>query len=124
MTTDGNCMHAILEGLEYDAFDQGSEKIFSERKRPLGFMKPGLFVLEGNNQKELLAGLFSLLLHMKQSQDTAGLSMEPFARSWFRKNELVPDKTCPVSIVAENPAQLETFIDDAKSAVSTQTPKP
>jgi acyl transferase domain-containing protein len=116
-------MHAILEGMEYDAFDPGSEKIFLERKRPLGFMKPGLFVVEGNSENELIEGLSSLLLHMKHSQDTAGLSMEFLARSWFRKNGLDPDKTLAVSIVAENPAQLETFIHDAKTAVSTQTPR-
>ena len=123
MTLDGNCMHAILEGLEYDVFDQGSEKILLERKRPLGFMKPGLFVIEGSSENELIEGLSSLLLHMKHSQETAGRSMEPLARSWFRKNKLDPDKTLAVSIVAENLAQLETFIDDAKGAVSTQTPR-
>jgi acyl transferase domain-containing protein len=123
MTLDGNCMHAILEGVEYDAFDQGSEKILLEKKRPLGFMKPGLFVVEGNSENELLEGLSALKLHMKHSQDTAGPPMEPLARSWFRKNELDPDKTLAVSIVAENPAQLETFIHDAKTAVLTQTPR-
>ena len=86
-------------------------------------MDSGLFVVEGNNQNELLEGLSSLLLHMKHSKDTAGLSMELLARSWFRKNELDPDKTLAVSIVAENPPLLETFIDDAKAAVSTQTPR-
>jgi PfaB family protein len=123
MTLDGNCMHAILEGIEHDAVDMGSEKIFLERKRPLGFMKSGLFVVEGNNENELLEGLSSLKLHMKHLQDTAGLSTELLARSWFRKNELDPDKTLAVSIVAENTAQLETFIDDAKASVSTQTPR-
>ncbi|MEK6194225.1 MAG: type I polyketide synthase, partial [Deltaproteobacteria bacterium] len=49
--------------------------------------------------------------------------MELLARSWFRKNVLVPDKTLAVSIVAGNPAQLETFIDDATAAISTQTPR-
>ncbi|MBW2605363.1 MAG: type I polyketide synthase [Deltaproteobacteria bacterium] len=123
MTTDGNCMHAILEGLEHNAFDQGSEKILLERKRPLGCMKPGLFVVEGSSENDLLKGLSSLLLHMKHSKDAGGLSMELLARSWFRKNERVPDKPLAVSIVAENPAQFETFVDDAAAAVSTQTPR-
>ncbi len=123
MTTDGNCMHAILEGLEYDAVDQSSEKIFLERRRPLGFMDSGLFVVEGNNEDELLEGLSSLLLHMKHSKETTGLSIEFLARSWFRKNDLDPDKTLAVSIVAENLSQLENYIDDAKAAISTQTPR-
>ena len=123
MTLDGNCMHAILEGIEYDPFDQGSEKIFLERKRPLGFIKPGLFVVEGNNENELLEGLSALKLHMKNSQYRTGPSMEPLAQSWFRKNRWVQGNKMAVSIVAENPAELETFIDDAKGAVYTQTPR-
>jgi PfaB family protein len=123
ITLDGNSMHAVLEGIEHDTFDQDTEKIVLERKRPLGFMKPGLFVVEGNTKNELLEGLSALRLHMKQSQDSAGLPMEPLARSWFLKNKLDSDKSFAVSIVAENPAQLETFIDDAKEAVSTQTPR-
>ena len=123
ITLDGNCMHAILEGIEYNVVDQGSEKTFLERKRPLGFMQPGLFVVEGNSENDLLEGLSALKSHMKHSQETAGLSMEPLARSWFRKNELDSAKPFAVSIVAENPAQFEIFIDDAKRAVSTQTPR-
>jgi len=123
MTLDGNCMHAILEGIEYDTFSQDTEKIILERKRPLGVIKPGLFVIEGNSENELLKGLSALKLHMKHSQDKAGLPMEPLARSWFLKNKLDSDKLFAVSIVAENPVQLETFIDDAEGAVSTQTPR-
>ncbi|MGD9234539.1 MAG: beta-ketoacyl synthase N-terminal-like domain-containing protein, partial [Desulfobacterales bacterium] len=123
MTLDGNCMHAILEGFEHNALDQGSEKIILERKRPLGFMKPGLFVVEGSTENELTEGLSALKRHVTHSQDTAARSMEPLARSWFRKNRLVQDKKMTVSIVAGNPEQLETFIDDAKKAITTQTPK-
>jgi PfaB family protein len=123
MTLDGNCMHAILEGIEDDAFDQGSEKIILERKRPLGFMKPGLFVVEGSSEKELLESLSALKLHMTHSKHIAGRSMEPLARSWFRKNGLDPNKKLAVSIVAKTLAQFETFIHDAKTAVSTQTPR-
>ncbi|MGA9177599.1 MAG: beta-ketoacyl synthase N-terminal-like domain-containing protein [Desulfobacterales bacterium] len=123
ITLDGNCMHAILEGFEHDALDQGSEKIILERKRPLGFMKPGLFVVEGSSENELIEGLSLLKRHMTHSQDTAARSMEPLARSWFRKNRLVQDKKLAVSIVAGNPVQLETFIDDAEEAIFMQTPR-
>ena len=34
MTTDGNCMHVILEGFEYESLDQIPEKVARERKRP------------------------------------------------------------------------------------------
>jgi len=123
MTLDGNVMHAILEGMDHENHGQNSEKIFLERKRPLGFMKPGLFVVEGHSENALLEGLSSLLVHMKHSRDTAGPSMEPLARSWFRKNRLVQDNTLAVSIVAEDTVQLDTFIHDAKATISTQTPR-
>ena len=35
MTTDGICMHVILEGFEYESLDQIPEKVARERKRPL-----------------------------------------------------------------------------------------
>jgi PfaB family protein len=123
MTIDGNCMHAVLEGIKHDTFDQDTEKIVLERKRPLGFIKTGLFVVEGSSKKELLEGLSALKLHINHLRNTTGLSMEPLARSWFLKNELDPDKPFAVSIVAGNPAQLEIFIHDAKTAVSAQTPR-
>ncbi|MES0445553.1 MAG: beta-ketoacyl synthase N-terminal-like domain-containing protein [Desulfobacterales bacterium] len=34
MTTDGICMHVILEGFEYESLDQMPEKVARERKRP------------------------------------------------------------------------------------------
>jgi PfaB family protein len=123
MTSDGNCMHVILEGLERDAADQRSEKIRLERKRPLGFMKPGLFVVESSSENELLDGLSSLNIHLNQSRDIANMSMEPLARSWFLKNDVDSDKTLAVSIVAENVTQLEMFIHDAETAISTQAPR-
>ena len=43
MTLDGNCMHAILEGIEYDAFDKGSEKIISGKKTPFRFYETRAF---------------------------------------------------------------------------------
>ncbi len=35
MTTDGNCMHVILESFEYESIDRIPEKVTRERKRPL-----------------------------------------------------------------------------------------
>ncbi len=35
MTTDGICMHVILEGFEYESLDQIPKKVARERKRPL-----------------------------------------------------------------------------------------
>jgi PfaB family protein len=144
MTLDGNCMHAILEGVEHSALDCSSgqnagrivEKADLERKRPLGFAAPGLFVVEGNTENELLEGLSSLSLHIQSSLDRSRPSApvekndsmgskkaESLAVSWYQKKRSNPDNKYAVSIVAGNLAQLKTFIDDAKKAVSTQTPR-
>jgi PfaB family protein len=133
MTLDGNCMHAILEGFEHSGLDRNAarivEKAVLERKRPLGFSAPGLFVVKGGTQNELLEGLSSLSRHIQTSSDRNGPSaqVEKLAVSWHRERRLEkrsdPAKKYAVSLVAGNLAQLEAFIDDAKTAVSSQTPR-
>jgi PfaB family protein len=148
MTLSGNCMHAILEGVEYDALgrdsDRHSDRIVKkaalERKRPLGFAAPGLFIVEGSTENELLEGLFALSLHIQTTIDgisrsypindndaTALEKMEPLAVSWHQKKRPKKrsdsDNKYAVSIVARSLTQLKTFIDDAKTAISTQTPR-
>ena len=89
MTTDGNCMHVILEGVEYRAFDQIPETVNKERKRPLGFMAPGLFVVEGNSKNELIQGLQALSSHIKDtsSQDDPFLLLKKKIRPWVETIE-------------------------------------
>ncbi len=132
MTTDGNCMHVILEGFEYGPSETMPEIVVKERKRPLGFMTPGLFVVEGNDPNDLTEGLQALSTHLKNapSQDDPLSSsgekdpaMEPLARSWYLKNRLDSDKKFAVSIVGGRISQLETSIQEAQAAVSTRTPQ-
>jgi PfaB family protein len=131
MTLDGNCMHAILEGVEYGALDRNAgrnaEKAVLERKRPLGFAAPGLFVVEGNTENELLEGLSSLSLHIQPSLDRNRQSdqVEKSAVSWHQEKSpnkrSDPNNQYAVSILAGNFAQIEAFIDDAKAAIFSQT---
>jgi PfaB family protein len=134
ITTDGNCMHVIVEGFEYGLSERMPETIEKERKRPLGFMTPGLFVVEGNGKNELIEGLRALSAHLKDapgrddplsSSEKKDLTMdekiEPLARSWYLKNRLDSDKKFAVSIVGGRISQLETSIHEAQAAVSSQT---
>ncbi|MEJ2475173.1 MAG: beta-ketoacyl synthase N-terminal-like domain-containing protein, partial [Desulfobacterales bacterium] len=133
MTLDGNCMHAILEGFEYNELDRNAgrvvEKAVLERRRPLGFSAPGLFVVEGGTENELLEGLSSLSRHIQTSSDRSEQSVQvgKLAVSWHQERRLEkrshPAKKYALSLVAGNLSQLETFIDDASTAVSTQTPR-
>jgi len=150
LTSDGNCMHVILEGFEYSQKNLVLEKMEIERQRPLGDRNFGLFVIEGNNKTSLMEGLEKL------SKETKALSsdIEAAARSWYLKNKLkderptsnvqhrtsnndsaslfdnflyknkpAPEKKYAVSIVAADIVHLKNLINDAKNAVSEGTSK-
>ena len=55
MTTDGTCMHIVLEGFDYSSTENLSgqvlKKISKERKRPLGNNPYGLFAVEGDSKE-------------------------------------------------------------------------
>ncbi len=132
MTTDGNCMHVILEGFEHGPSEKIAQTVKQERKRPLGFTTSGLFVVEGDSKKELTKGLYALSVHLKDAPDRDGPSsssekkdpamnekIEPLARSWHLKNRLDSDKKFAVSIVGRRISQLEKSIHEAQAAVSS-----
>nr|MBC8361352.1 type I polyketide synthase [Candidatus Desulfatibia profunda] len=121
MTADGNCMHVILEGFEYEAVGHVPEIVHLERQRPLETGSPGLFVVEGNDRSDLIAGLEALNRHLDGfSQDEA---IEAAALSWHLKNRLNPDKMYAVSLVAGSFSQIAAAISDARSAVSSAVAK-
>ncbi|MGD9383122.1 MAG: beta-ketoacyl synthase N-terminal-like domain-containing protein, partial [Desulfobacterales bacterium] len=136
MTTDGNCMHIILESVEYKSVERIPEKVTRERKRPLGAMGPGLFVVEGDSKNTLIEGLEALHIHIKNSSSRPnpaalssgkGLATDPeierVARSWYLKNRLDKDKKFAISIVADSIFELEKYIRDAQRAIESDTPK-
>jgi len=136
MTTDGNCMHVILESVEYESIDRIPQKITQEKKRPLGFMAPGLFVVEGDSKNSLIKGLDTLHLYIKTSSNRPypvalsseeGLAtnrkIEPVARSWYLKNGLDKNKKFAVSLVADTVFELEKGIRDAQQAIESDTPR-
>jgi len=125
LTSDGNCMHVILEGFEYSQKNHILEKVKIERQRPLGDRKFGLFVIEGNNKTSLMEGLEKLSNHIEKLKEPKALDfkIEAAARSWYLKNKPVPEKKYAVSIVAADIVDLKNLINDAKNAVSESTPK-
>ncbi|MDL1968814.1 MAG: type I polyketide synthase [Deltaproteobacteria bacterium] len=120
LTSDGICMHVILEGFEYSQKNYIPEKVEIERQRPLGDREFGLFVIEGNNKTSLMEGLEKLSNHIKKLKDpkAPGSKIEATARSWYLKNKPAPEKKYAVSIVAADIVHLENLINDAKNAVS------
>ncbi|OQX05142.1 MAG: hypothetical protein BWK80_52620, partial [Desulfobacteraceae bacterium IS3] len=110
ITIDGNCSHAILEG--FDSAEQISSSVISERKKPAGFNASGLFVIEGDDKKELMEGIDNFQLSIRNFQ-----SIELAARNRYAQNRSNPAKRYAVSIVANDFSQLEKRIAEAKHAV-------
>ncbi|MGD9192003.1 MAG: beta-ketoacyl synthase N-terminal-like domain-containing protein, partial [Desulfobacterales bacterium] len=134
MTADGNCMHVILEGYDYDYTKQDPPKIQNvvqwERKRPLGFHKSGLLVVEGDTQKDLVDGLQGLLEHLEKFKpkgtdggfSTADDTVEHAAHVWHLKNGIQPSKSHAVSLIGDDFLQLKRWIQDAQKTILTDKP--
>jgi len=133
MTPDGNCMHIILEGYDYHQKSAIAENVLQtvqrERKRPLGFQGPGIFIVEGNNKQALLAGLGALNQHVERqlnAQDPDSLkqvTVEQTARQWYLKNGVKLEHPQALSIVAANFSELKKQIAAAQTAVLSDRPR-
>lgn len=123
ITTDGTCMHVVLEGLEAslaeNLSERASRRIRIEREKPLGFSSRTLFVAEGDTPAALLKTLDSL---NEQTRRTAS-PIETLSRAWFAENPQKLEKKYAVALIAEDPARLQDLIGDAKAAVATETPR-
>ena len=133
MTPDGNCMHIILEGYDYlqksAIAESVLQKVQLERKRPLGFQSPGIFVVEGNNKQALLAGLGALNQHVERqlnAQDPDSrrqVTVEQAARQWYLKNGVKLEHPQALSIVAADFFELKKQIMAAQTAVLSDSPR-
>ncbi len=132
MTLDGNCGHVILEGFDHQSGSGLAEdrqlRVQRERKRPLGFQRPGIFIIDGRNPQALLAGLESLSRHAEQQLQEQGLSsrqrdtIEQAARLWYEKNRCNMAHPLALSIVAQNFSDLKAQISAARTAVVSKQP--
>jgi PfaB family protein len=133
MTPDGNCMHIILEGCNYqqssDLAPEVLQKVELERKRPLGFQDTGIFIVSGPNQQALLDGLRDLnqlvskQLRAQTSDSRKRITVEQIARQWYVMNGSQSDHPRVLSIVADNIANLKQQIAEAQSAVLSDSPR-
>ena len=135
MTTDGNCMHVILSGFDYESENilknDVIQKVRLERKKPLGFQRLGLFAVEGKNRKSLLSGLDSLNQHIErhltahsgEGHNVQGAAVEAAARAWYLENGVNPKYPYALSIVADDLSQLKDRIAEARQAVVSAIPQ-
>ena len=135
MTTDGNCMHVILAGFDYESENiiknDVIQKVRLERKKPLGFKGLGLFAVEGDTRQSLLSGLDTLNQHIEKhpaahsgarshNRDEA---LEEAARKWYLKNGAHAGNKYALSIVADDLSRLKSRIAEARQAVLSDSPR-
>ena len=120
VTGDGNAVHAVLEGNDAAVPEAVSERIFRERRRPMGLECAGLFVVEGKTRDDLLHGLDRLHRHSRQDAPT----MEAVAMGWYRERRpAFPMLPRAVAIVAKDPDALRHWIEEGRRAVRSSTPR-
>ena len=118
MTSDGNCTHVLLEEYEGDTGIGSTQAAAPERRRPLGYQSSGLFIVEGDDKKEILEGLASLWDHIRTGV-SMGLPMEQTARTWYLKKGSRPEKKRALSLVVKDRDQVENEILKARQLVAS-----
>ena len=105
----------MLESYEPDAFANSPD-----RHQPIGLRSSGLFVVEGDDEAELLRGLAEL----ESRARSMGASIEILAREWWRTHRGNPDGRLAVSIVADGCADLLEKLVDARQRVEAGEDRP
>jgi len=126
MSSDGSCMHVILEESNNDHILQKKDKLTAalqiEQKSPIGLHQYGLFVVEGDSPVSVSKNLTDLHDHVKNHLKSSG-NIELTAASWYSKNLLDSNKKYAVSILLKDVHQLDADVDTAKKAVLSGVPK-
>jgi acyl transferase domain-containing protein/3-hydroxymyristoyl/3-hydroxydecanoyl-(acyl carrier protein) dehydratase len=111
LSTDGNCVHVILEGV-----DRPASAHAAERRQPLGARSEALFAVEADDMAGLARGLDALVEHATAAHPTGG-AIEALARSWWARTGSHPGRRSAVTILARDAATLARRAAEAKVAV-------
>jgi len=121
ISSDGPCMHVILEESDNDHISRGPHEIQSriniEHTSPIGLRQCGLFVIEGDNPNMLLENLTQFQDVFHDVLLRTG-EMELAAAAWYAKHPLNPIKKCAVSMVIQHAHQLEARVESVVESVS------
>lgn len=118
MTRDGNCIHIMLESYEYNKAAKTPVKVITEKNTTLICRKSGLFIVEGNSEKELMERLDLLSGSVDEKSD-----IHECALKWFNGNKPDNLNKYALSIAAGDTLQLRKWIVEAKNIVETNTGK-
>ena len=116
MTTEGNCMHVVMEEWSDPPHAVPTAKTTRERKKTTGYMPVGLFSVESTGKAALVEKLDQFLSFLSEPHANTK-TPEELARAWCRLNPPDPSKPCAVALVGGDTAQLRQWASEAKSAV-------
>ena len=103
---DGSCSHAVLEGRESQASENGPD-----RNAPLGHGSEALFALTGNNPHEIRAQLDELSGTLSHIGTRSILEL---AGIWHGRYEASADKTLAMALVARDRYELAALIEQGR----------
>ncbi|MBI5247738.1 MAG: acyltransferase domain-containing protein [Elusimicrobia bacterium] len=116
---DGGAVHAVLEQLERETFD---DRIVDERRQPLGARSEALFAVEAGSSNELLVGLAALTDWTAAQDPNDGI--ETLARRWWIKRGAAPDAGCACVLVARDWKELLSLARSSADSVRENPERP
>jgi len=117
ITSDGNCMHVIVEGHDALPEHRASGKTCIETSHPTVSSRFGLFTVEADDTRQLMENLESLKKYiLTHRQD--GKSMEQIARRRYLETGTKPVAPRILTLVAGDTDRLDRWIADAAAAVT------
>ncbi len=125
MARGGGVVHVVLE--EHDHVSNAPtariEMLQRERRLPLGLLadRAGLFVVEGENNSELIAGLDALGSYLRKI-DEKNANIDMLARRWYLERGLDMNRAYAVSMVAGSVVELGKFVAEAKGLIVDDKP--
>ncbi|MDT8441220.1 MAG: beta-ketoacyl synthase N-terminal-like domain-containing protein [Desulfuromonadales bacterium] len=111
---DGTCSHVILE----DYADKQARAGSSFSARPLGPLAEGLFALEADDRAGLQQRLDALRRLVTAEPATA---IDRLAARWCRDQRPAPERRLCLALVASDPAELLTLLDQATATLANET---
>ena len=103
----GSCSHVVLEGLDVAAREE-------ERSNPLGPLHEGLFVVEGDDDAAVAAGLRRLA---DFAAATPSAPVHALARPWWQEQSLHPGTARAIALVARDPGEVESLARSAADQI-------
>lgn len=121
MTSDGYCMHAVLGQAGSSAISGTIPK--SQRRRPMGALPHGLFLIKAENKGLLLEQLHRIEMLLEKNSEDADISMESLGHQWWRQSSVQSRTPVNLShclaIVAASSSDLQDYLADARHAIES-----